>query len=312
MLDDRKSAILKAVVQQYIETAQPVGSTNIVEQTDIGVSSATVRNEMTLLEREGYLAQPHTSRRPHPDREGLPVLRRRTGRARRARARQQTRQVRTFFAHAHGELEEMLKDTSRLLSHLTATTAVVVGEAGESATVRSVQLVGLAGRTILVVVVTSQGVVHKRTVDHDTDVADDELARAAAAVVGRASSGEASHEPLATDVDRRRCGRPAGAIAGGDRGDGATEADKHVYVEGASRIAGAFDATVQLREILGILEQQLSVVDAARRRAATVASPSPSAPRPAWRPWPSARSSWRRSSSAASTPARSVCSARPA
>ncbi len=60
-LDDRKAAILRAIVEEHIETAQPVGSQRIARERDLGVSSATVRNEMTLLEREGYLAQPHTS-----------------------------------------------------------------------------------------------------------------------------------------------------------------------------------------------------------------------------------------------------------
>ena len=61
MLDDRKTAILRAVVQEYIGTGQPVGSTHIATAPDINVSSATVRNEMAVLEQEGFLAQPHTS-----------------------------------------------------------------------------------------------------------------------------------------------------------------------------------------------------------------------------------------------------------
>jgi heat-inducible transcriptional repressor len=271
MLDDRKTAILKAVVQQYIETATPVGSTNIVEQTDIGVSSATVRNEMTLLERDGYIVQPHTSAGRIPTEKGYRFFVDALGGPGEL-GPQQTRQVRTFFAHAHGELEEMLKNTSRMLSHLTATTAVVVGEAGESATVKSVQLVGLSGRTILVVVVTSQGVVHKRTVDHDSDVDDEELARAArvlaAALVGRGVHEQVAVESSGDDSVDQLVALSATAVAQ------ATEADKHVYVEGASRIAGAFDATVQLREILGILEQQLSVVallDDVLQRGLTVA-----------------------------------------
>ena len=69
-LDDRKSAILRAVVQQYIETAQPVGSTTVAHNPDVGVSSATVRNDMTVLEREGYLAQPHTSAGRVPTEKG--------------------------------------------------------------------------------------------------------------------------------------------------------------------------------------------------------------------------------------------------
>jgi len=61
MLDDRKTAILSAVVHEYIATAQPVGSSHIAATPGVGVSSATVRNEMAVLEQEGYLVQPHTS-----------------------------------------------------------------------------------------------------------------------------------------------------------------------------------------------------------------------------------------------------------
>ena len=61
MLDDRKTAILSAVVQEYIASALPVGSTHIADAPGVRVSSATVRNEMAVLEQEGYLVQPHTS-----------------------------------------------------------------------------------------------------------------------------------------------------------------------------------------------------------------------------------------------------------
>ena len=61
MLDERKTAILSAVVQEYISTAQPVGSSHIAGASGVGVSPATVRNEMAVLEQEGYLIQPHTS-----------------------------------------------------------------------------------------------------------------------------------------------------------------------------------------------------------------------------------------------------------
>jgi heat-inducible transcriptional repressor len=61
MLDERKTAILRAVVQEYIASGQPVGSTHIASVQGVNVSSATVRNEMSVLEQEGYLAQPHTS-----------------------------------------------------------------------------------------------------------------------------------------------------------------------------------------------------------------------------------------------------------
>src|SRR4029078_7470490 len=60
-LDDRKATILRAIVEEHITTAQPVGSQTIARSRNLGVSSATVRNDMTVLEREGYLVQPHTS-----------------------------------------------------------------------------------------------------------------------------------------------------------------------------------------------------------------------------------------------------------
>ena len=60
-LDERKAAVLRAIVEQYVDTAQPVGSQTVTSMTGLGVSAATVRNEMSLLERDGYIAQPHPS-----------------------------------------------------------------------------------------------------------------------------------------------------------------------------------------------------------------------------------------------------------
>ncbi len=70
MLDERKATILRAVVAEYIETAQPVGSGHVAQAADVSVSSATVRNDMATLEAEGYLAQPHTSAGRVPTEKG--------------------------------------------------------------------------------------------------------------------------------------------------------------------------------------------------------------------------------------------------
>src|SRR5215204_7526773 len=102
-LDERKAAILRAVVREYIETAQPVGSGHVAQSPGVQVSPATVRNDMAVLEQEGFLEQPHTSAGRIPTEKGYrffvdsldtePVL-----------ARSQRQQVSTFFARAHGEL----------------------------------------------------------------------------------------------------------------------------------------------------------------------------------------------------------------
>lgn len=258
MLDDRKSAILRAVVQQYIETAQPVGSTTVAARTDVGVSSATVRNDMTVLEREGYLVQPHTSAGRVPTEKGYRFFV--DGMAGPGQlSPTNVRMVREFFASAHGELEQMLKETTHLLSSLTHSAAVVVGEQPEASTVRSVQVVELTPQVVLAVVVLSNGVVLKRTFDTAQDVDADELADAQQ-VLFDGLIGSTLHDLPDWQV-------PSG-VRGGDLAreavsaiHAAAEAEgRQVYVEGTSRIAGSFDAKETVESVLGVLEQHFVVV----------------------------------------------------
>ena len=118
MLDERKAAILRAVVEEYIDTAQPVGSAHVVRSSGVQVSSATVRNDMATLEQEGYLRQPHTSAGRIPTEKGYRFFVDNLGQPANLR-RHDAVQVRSFFEQAHGELEQMLHDTSRLLGDLT-------------------------------------------------------------------------------------------------------------------------------------------------------------------------------------------------
>jgi heat-inducible transcriptional repressor len=258
-LDERKAAILRAVVTGYIETAQPVGSGHVSDDPGIGVSPATVRNEMALLEHEGYLTQPHTSAGRIPTDKGYRFfVDHLTGRGSLRPAQRQ--QVRDFFATAHGELEQMLEDTSKLLSRVTDYAAVVVGPAHEDASIRSVQLVGLGPRLALLVLVLSNGVIEKCSIELG-DEAGDEVIAAAGAVLARHLTGStialAGTPPVtghaATDTIVTTC---AAAVR---QGPASTGADK-VFVDGASRMAGAFDAVETVRNVLGILEQQYLVV----------------------------------------------------
>src|SRR3546814_235619 len=164
MLDDRKAAILRAVVEEYIDTAQPVGSAHVVKAADVKVSSATVRNDMATLENEGYLRQPHTSAGRIPTEQGYRFFVDHLGQPAALR-RTDAQQVRSFFETTHGELEQMLDDTSRLLGDLTTYAGVVVGPAAAEATVRSVQVVGLTPSMALAVLVLSSGSVEKHTID---------------------------------------------------------------------------------------------------------------------------------------------------
>ncbi|HEV7887887.1 MAG TPA: heat-inducible transcriptional repressor HrcA [Acidimicrobiales bacterium] len=258
MLDERKAAILRAVVSEYIETAQPVGSQHVARAPGLAVSPATVRNEMAVLEREGYLTQPHTSAGRIPTDKGYRFFVDDIA-APGPLDPAQRQQVREFFRATHGELERMLADTSRLLANLTDYAAVVIGPPHEAAVIRSVQLVGLAPRVALLVAVLSNGVVEKRTLELDDDAGDERLGAAgahlAAHLTGRTLVGPGGAVPATGDA------RTDALVALAARSLSVHEDEPdHVFVGGASRMALAFDAVETVRSILSTLEEQYVVV----------------------------------------------------
>lgn len=265
MLDERKAAILRAVVEEYIDTAQPVGSAHVVRSTGVKVSSATVRHDMATLEQEGYLRQPHTSAGRIPTEKGYRFFVDHLEAPAALRGADAV-QVRSFFDRAHGEIEQMLHDTSRLLGDLTSYAGVVVGSTAAEATLRSVQVVGLTPSAALVVTVLSNGSVEKHTLDLSegglalVDGVGEERVGAASAHLAAHLNGCARSElsslprtgDAATDA---LCDLALTAI----RLDAGDDADQ-VFVGGSARIASAFDAIETVREVLGILEQQYVVV----------------------------------------------------
>lgn len=264
-LDDRKAAILKAVVEEYVHTAQPVGSGTIARSSGLGVSSATVRNEMTVLEREGYLMQPHTSAGRVPtdrgyrffvdhftDQGALPATQRKA--------------VSEFFATAHAALEELLHETSQLLSNVSRHAAMVVGPPGDAATLRSVQLVSLQPRVILAVAVLSNGVVEKSVVTLDEDV-DDARVGAANATLNRQLNGKTwTRLPDLTTTGDREVDQLAKAARDALVERAGSEPEPF-FVGGASRLAAeqsAFETAERASRLLEMLEHQVVVVSLVR------------------------------------------------
>ncbi len=261
MLDERKASILRAVVEEYIQTAQPVGSGHVADAPGVRVSPATIRNEMAALEAEGFLAQPHTSAGRVPTEKGYRFFVDDLSQPSLDRASAQ--QVRAFFDHAHGEIEQMLADTTRLLTGLTDYAAVVVGPPHEVVRVRSVQLVPLAPGVVLFVAVLGNGAIEKRSIDIDADTAEDTL-DAAASHLG----GHGVGEPLASLTSVAAAADPAVEAVVARVRAALTEAghgeSEQVFVNGASRMAASFDAVETVRSVLTILEQQLVVVSLLR------------------------------------------------
>ena len=269
MLDDRKAAILQAVVQEYIATAVPVGSGRVADWPGVEISSATVRNEMAALEKQGYLAQPHTSAGRVPTDKGYRFFVDRVRRRTPALDAADRRQVRDFFASAHGEVESMLSHTTELLSTLTQWTGVVVGPSSESATVRSVQLVDLSSHVLLLVAVLSNGVIHKHALEVEDRLTTEALAvasdRLARAVVGR-SPGDLDHldgiGPGPGDLGPSDIGPdPSDPLVRAAVGALRSSSSGHeMFVGGASKLTAAFDAVEPVRAALDLLEQQLAVI----------------------------------------------------
>jgi heat-inducible transcriptional repressor len=266
MLDERKAAVLCALVGEYIQTGQPVGSAHVARASELGVSSATVRNEMAVLEAEGFLVHPHTSAGRIPTDKGYRFYVDRLRTPPGPLAPVQKRRVDEFFAHAHGELEQRLVDTSRLLSNLTDYAAVVLSSPMEDRTVvRAVQLVGLGSEVALAVAVMSDGTVEKQPVEIGDDTPEERVAaasaRLAAHVVG-SSLADAPEVPTGGDEEIDRIvARALGALAGARAGEREGE---HVYVGGASRMAATFEAVDTVRRVLTMLEQQYVMVGLVR------------------------------------------------
>jgi heat-inducible transcriptional repressor len=264
-LDDRKATILRAIVEEHISTAQPVGSQTIARSRNLGVSSATVRNDMTVLEREGYLVQPHTSAGRVPTDRGyrffVDHFDRQPGLA--PAQRRVVSDFFTLFQSAHQVMEELLHETSQLLARVSTHTAVVVGPHVDTTKVRSVQLVTLQPSLLLALAILSNGRVEKAVLHVTADTDDATVATASALLDTQLSGVRWEHIPEM----RPGAGPAADTLAREARDALAARAEQDIveplYVGGASRLAAeheAFPATDSAARLLELLERQVEVV----------------------------------------------------
>ena len=246
-LDDRKAAILRAIVEQYVASAQPVGSSTVTRTADLGVSAATVRNEMSLLEREGYIAQPHTSAGRVPTDRGYRYYVDHLAGVT-ALAAPERRRIAEFFTTATMAMDELLLQTSQLLARVTDHAAVVVGPQSETVVIRGAHLALLQPRVALAVVILSNGAVEKQVVYLDEDISEADVA-AASARLARTLDGRrlADLADLAGIVDdgpneSSVADRLARASHAALRTHVGAHSSEPLYVGGASRIAAEQEA----------------------------------------------------------------------
>jgi heat-inducible transcriptional repressor len=256
-LDARKATILEAVVVEHIDTAQPVGSSSVAATSELAVSPATVRTEMVALEREGYLAQPHTSAGRVPTDKGYRYFVDHLEAGVLGPAQQ--RQIREFFAHVRGEVEDVLEQTSLLLSRLTNYTSVVVGSGSSHASILSVQLVNLDARHHLLVTVFSDGSVTKHSVlasYEATPVEVREASRQLNALLIGTTFETKIQVPSRADTVAKLVREGVSVL----KAEQPTFEGEQVYIGGSSRVAEVFEGVETVRQVLSILEQELLVV----------------------------------------------------
>src|SRR5690349_16855038 len=173
MSEPRKLEVLRAIVEDYVHSREPVGSKALVERHHLGVSSATIRNDMAALEDEGLITAPHTSAGRIPTDKGYRLFVDQIS-AVKPLSPAERRAIQALLEGSE-DLDDILDRTVRLLSHLTNQVAVVQYPLLSRARVRHIEFVLLAPRKVLIVLIADSGKVDQRVVDPGQDLADEAL-----------------------------------------------------------------------------------------------------------------------------------------
>jgi len=258
LLDDRKLAVLRAIVEDYVSTNEPVGSKAIAERHNLGVSPATIRNDMAVLEEQGYITQPHTSAGRVPTDKGYRLFVDRLSQIKPLSAAER-RAIETFLAGAV-DLDDVLRRTVRLLAQLTRQVAVVQYPSLTKSTVRHVELVPLTDRRVMLVLITNTGRVEQRVVELPDPVKEDRIAHLRAMLNACLDGCGLSNVPdTVQDLPEH--------LPPEDRSVAATilsvlletlvdRNDEKIVMAGTANLAAA-DFSVSLREVLEALEEQV-------------------------------------------------------
>ena len=264
-LDARKAYILATVVYEYIATAEPVGSNTLTQKYNLGVSSATVRNEMAELEAGGYLVQPHTSAGRVPSDAGyrtyvdelmqpetLPT--------------EDRRRIREDLREASRELDDVIESATRLLGRLSNNLAFVTKPQPDTQSFKHIQLIWLSPRTGVAIVVTSLGVAAQTLFEVTSDLEADALTQLSNALNARLGNrlmrDIAEHDVQAAVDELGLSDELRGAVIAALRSARSAQAPS-IAAAGAQNLLDQpeFQDLRKLRSILRIVEEQKTLYD---------------------------------------------------
>jgi len=182
MLEERRLAVLRAIVEDYVSTHEPVGSKALVERHHLGVSPATIRNDMAALEDEGFIAQPHTSAGRVPTDRGYRLFVDRLSGVK-PLSPAERRAIHQFLDDAV-DLDDVMARTVRLLAQITKQVALVQYPSLSRSRVRHVELVALSATRLIIVLIVDSGRVEQRIVECTAPIQDTVLADLRSRLIG--------------------------------------------------------------------------------------------------------------------------------
>lgn len=174
MLDERKKKILQAIIDEYINTAEPVSSATLVQKYELDCSSATIRNEMVNLEKEGYLDKPHTSSGRVPSARGYrfyvdELLKDDDI------SLEEIKYIQSKLETRVNEIEELTKIATNTLSEVTHYTSVAIGPRTNFQNIEEVKFVLLGNRMLMAVILTDTGIIKETIIKFDEDITEEQV-----------------------------------------------------------------------------------------------------------------------------------------
>lgn len=260
MLEDRRLAVLRAIVEDYVSTHEPVGSKALVERHSLGVSPATIRNDMAALEDEGYIAQPHTSAGRVPTDLGYRLFVDRLSGVKPLSSAER-RAIHQFLDSAV-DLDDVMRRTVRLLAQITRQVALVQYPSLTRSAVRHIELVGISETRVMMVLIADTGRVEQRVIECPTPVDEATLgelrARLLTAVAGQ--SFTAVPELISDVVEQSAPDQQAlvAAVTATLLEAVAERSDERIVLGGTAHLARYGEAfPIAIQPVLEALEEQV-------------------------------------------------------
>lgn len=264
MSEERRLVVLRAIVQDYVSTSEPVASKALLERHRLGVSAATIRNDMAALEDAGLITAPHTSAGRVPTDAGYRLFVDRLGEIRPLTSAQRVAIAR--FLEGAVDLDDVVDRTVRLLSSLTQQVAMVQYPSLSRSRVQHIELVPVAAGRVMVVLILTTGRVEQRIIAVDRDLTSIEGASLLADIRARLNT-EARDVPL-VDVATRLVGLPEGlpeedrelvrTIVDALTGALVEESEERVVLAGRSNLARfGRDFPLSIVPVLSALEEHV-------------------------------------------------------